>query len=109
MSRNDTLVTGSVGSPVEPATMSQAECYQRLRAHLAFLRLPAAAEALPAVLDQARAQNLPLIAALERLLAIEVEATSPRRRESRRRLATCAPPTASTTSTSAPNRTSTPP
>jgi DNA replication protein DnaC len=74
----------------EPATMSQAECYQRLRAHLAFLRLPAAAEALPAVLDRARAQNLPLVAALERLLAVEVEVTEARRLASRLRFA-CLP------------------
>lgn len=73
-----------------PATMSQAECYQRLRAHLAFLRLPAAAEALPGVLDQAREQNLPLVTALERLLAVEVEVTEARRLASRLRFA-CLP------------------
>ncbi|HEX5877629.1 MAG TPA: IS21-like element helper ATPase IstB [Actinomycetota bacterium] len=70
--------------------MSQAECYQRLRAHLAFLRLPAAAEALPGVLDQAREQNLPLVTALERLLAVEVEVTEARRLASRLRFA-CLP------------------
>lgn len=72
---------GSAGT--QPASMSQAECYQRLRAHLAFLRLPAAAEALPAVLDQTHLQNLPLPPALERLLAIEVELTEARRLASR--------------------------
>lgn len=76
--------------PAEPATMSQAECYQRLRAHLAFLRLPAAAEALPAVLDQAREQNLSPVAALERVLAVEVEVTEARRLASRLRFA-CLP------------------
>jgi len=74
----------------EPATMSQAECYQRLRAHLAFLRLPAAAEALPAVLDQAREQDLPPVEALERLLGVEVEVTEARRLASRLRFA-CLP------------------
>jgi DNA replication protein DnaC len=90
VSRTDTAATASVGPPVEPATTSQAECYQRLRAHLAFLRLPAAAEALPAVLDQARAQNLSPLAALERLLAVEVEVTEARRLASRLRFA-CLP------------------
>jgi DNA replication protein DnaC len=70
--------------------MSQAECYQRLRAHLAFLRLPAAAEALPAVLDEAREENLPPVQALERLLAVEVEVTEARRLASRLRFA-CLP------------------
>lgn len=74
----------------EPATMSDAECYQRLRAHLAFLQLPAAAEALPDVLDTARRQQLPVLTALERLLAIEVEVTEARRLASRLRFA-CLP------------------
>lgn len=76
--------------PVEPATLSQAECYQRLRAHLAFLRLPAAAEALPDVLDTARRQHQSVLAALERLLAVEVEVTEARRLTSRLRFA-CLP------------------
>jgi DNA replication protein DnaC len=70
--------------------MRDAECYQRLRAHLAFLRLEAAAEALPAVLDQAREQNLPPLTTLERLLAIEVDTTEARRLASRLRFA-CLP------------------
>jgi DNA replication protein DnaC len=76
----------------EPATMGQAESYQRLRAHLAFLRLPAAAEALPGVLDEARDQNLPVLEALERLLAIEVETTEARRLASRLRFASLPAP-----------------
>ena len=43
--------------------------YQQLRSHLAELKLHAAAEALPAVLDQASAEGLSLTTALERLLA----------------------------------------
>jgi DNA replication protein DnaC len=74
----------------EPATMREAECYQRLRAHLAFLRLKAAAEALPEVLDQAREQNLPLLPALDRLLAVEVDTTEARRLAGRLRFA-CLP------------------
>jgi DNA replication protein DnaC len=77
-------------APGEPVTMREAECYQRLRAHLAFLRLQAAAEALPDVLDQAREQNLPLLPALERLLAVEVTSTEARRLTGRLRFA-CLP------------------
>jgi hypothetical protein len=36
-----------------PATPAQASLYQQLRGHLAVLKLHDAAEALPAVLDQA--------------------------------------------------------
>ncbi len=71
-------------------TGTQAAAYQRLRAHLAYLKLPTAAEALPAVLDAARAEKLSLTAALERLLAAEVSATEERRRTGRLRFA-CLP------------------
>ena len=53
--------------------------YQRLRSHLAYLRLGAAAEALPAELDHANTNNLGPTAFLERLLDIEVAATEARR------------------------------
>ena len=55
-----------------PMTNDQAATYQRLRAHLAFLRLGAAGEALTAVLDAARRQDLTVIDTMERLLAVEV-------------------------------------
>ena len=58
-----------------PGTVAQASVYQRLRGHLAALKLHAAAEHLPGVLETATADGLSLTAALERLLAIEVEAT----------------------------------
>lgn len=73
-----------------PATMSEAESYQRLRAHLSFLKLPDAAEALPQLLDQAREQQLSPLVTLERLLATEVDATEQRRLSSRLRFA-CLP------------------
>src|ERR1700709_2110184 len=53
--------------------------YQQLRSHLAELKLNAAPEALPAVLDQATAEGLSLTVALERLLAAEVDASTTRR------------------------------
>ncbi len=64
--------------------------YQQLRSHLAELKLAAAAEALPAVLDQATADGLSLTTALERLLAVEVDASTARRLAGRLRFA-CLP------------------
>jgi DNA replication protein DnaC len=73
-----------------PNTAAQARLYQQLRAHLAALKLHTAAEALPMVLDAARAEQLSLTAALERLLGLEAAATDARRLASRLRFA-CLP------------------
>jgi len=62
-----------------PATTAENSRYQQLRAHLTALKLLDAAEALPAVLDQARTEKLTPTAALERLLRIKVTATEARR------------------------------
>ncbi len=67
--------------------MSQASLYQKLRGHLAYLRMAAAAEALPAELDHAEKRNLSHSAFLERLLAIEVDAVARRRHDSMLRFA----------------------
>ena len=72
--------------------MSEASIYQQVRGHLATLRLVAAAEALPGVLEAARADGLGHTAMLERLLAIEVEATVARRRASLERFASLPAP-----------------
>jgi DNA replication protein DnaC len=64
--------------------------YQKLRSHLATLRLAAAAEALPGLLDQARTDKLSPTVLLERLLSVEVEATVARRQASLARFA-CLP------------------
>jgi len=48
----------------EPMTAAEAGRYQQLRSHLTTLKLTDAAEALPTVLDAARAENLTLTAAL---------------------------------------------
>jgi DNA replication protein DnaC len=53
--------------------------YQRLRSHLAYLKLPAAAEALAAKLDGAEKAKPSYTAFAEDLLATEVEATERRR------------------------------
>ncbi len=59
--------------------MSENSTYQKLRGHLAYLRLAAAAEALPAELEHATKAKLGHTAFLERLLDVEVAATEARR------------------------------
>ena len=78
--------------PTEPMSLSQASTYQRLRAHLAELKLTTAAEHLPGVLEQAAAEGLSMTAALERLLGLEVEATEARRLAGRLRFASLPSP-----------------
>lgn len=73
--------------PPTTTTAATGSAYQQLRSHLHYLRLDAAAEALPATLDQAAADKLSHTAFLERLLAIEVHATEARRQASRLRFA----------------------
>lgn len=72
--------------------MSENSTYQLLRSHLSALRLTTAAEALPGVLEQAKAEKLGHTAMLERLLAIEVQATEQRRRISLERFASLPAP-----------------
>lgn len=62
---------------------TSAQIYQRLRSHLAFLKMAAAAQALPAVLDAARDSGTTALEAIEQLLAIEVDATEHRQQASR--------------------------
>ena len=61
--------------------------YQQLRGHLAYLKLPAAAEALPAALDEATHTRQSHTEFLEQLLAVEVQATEARRLDGRMRFA----------------------
>jgi DNA replication protein DnaC len=75
-------------------TTTEASRYQQLRGHLAYLKLATAAEALPAVLDTAKTENLSPTATLEALLRIEVQATEARRLERRIRFSNL--PTAAT-------------
>ena len=55
--------------------MTEQSIYQELRAHLAYLRLSAAAEALPDELDHAAKAKLGHSEFLKRLLEKEVAAT----------------------------------
>ena len=96
-------------TPTEPSTNLQASVYQQLRGHLATLKLHAAAEHLLAVLDAARAEGLSLTAALERLLALEVTETKPRRLAGRAGSPHCPPRPASRSSTTTPPPASTGP
>jgi DNA replication protein DnaC len=72
--------------------MTGSSDYQKLRAHLAFLRMTAAAEALPAELDHAVKAKLSPSAFLERLLAVEVASVDERRRASMSRFASLPSP-----------------
>lgn len=67
--------------------MSEDSMYQQLRSNLAYLRLNAAAEALPGELDVAMKEKLSHSVFLKRLLDAEVCATEARRRESLERFA----------------------
>jgi DNA replication protein DnaC len=72
--------------------VSENSTYQKLRSHLAYLRLAAAAEALPGELDYAAKAKLGHTAFLERLLDIEVTATEARRRAGLERFASLPAP-----------------
>ena len=72
--------------------MSDNSTYQKVRSHLAYLRLVAAAEALPGELDHAAKAKLGHTAFLERLLAVEVTATEARRHASLARFASLPAP-----------------
>jgi DNA replication protein DnaC len=72
--------------------MSENSTYQKLRAHLAYLRLAAAAEALPGALEHATKNKLGHSAFLEQLLDVEVVATEQRRKQSLERFASLPAP-----------------
>ena len=73
-------------------TTAQAATHQQLRGHLAALKLTTAAEQLPTVLDQARAEKLTVTATVERLLALKVDAGAARRLAGRTRFASLPTP-----------------
>ena len=60
-----------------------AAAYQRLRGHLAYLKLSAAIEALPGLLDAARDGQLTVLNALEQLMGTEAAAAEARKAASR--------------------------
>jgi DNA replication protein DnaC len=67
--------------------VTEATSYQRLREHLAYLGLTAAAEELSPTLDRALAEQHTPTQVLEHLLACEVEATQARKLRGRLRFA----------------------
>ena len=69
------------------STALEATVYQRLREHLSYLELTAAAENLGAELDRAQTEKASATQILERLLDIEVQATRARRLRGRLRFA----------------------
>lgn len=68
-------------------TTADATSYQRLREHLAYLRLSTAAEHLSGELDRALKEQLSITQVLEHLLQLEVEETRARRQRGRLRYA----------------------
>ncbi len=87
--------------------MSESSTYQEIRSHLAYLRLGAAAEALPGELEHARKEGLGHSEFLARLLEVEVSATEIRRPPASSASPACLPRGHSTTSTSVPSPRST--
>ncbi|MGH8989315.1 MAG: IS21-like element helper ATPase IstB [Acidimicrobiales bacterium] len=72
--------------------MTERSDYQKLRSHLAYLRMGAAAEALPGLLDDAITTKCSTQAFLEKLLAVEVDAVEERRRVTLERFASLPSP-----------------
>jgi DNA replication protein DnaC len=72
--------------------VSEPSAYQEIRSHLAYLRLTAAAEALPGELEHAREADLGHSEFLRRLLEVEVTATETRRRAGLERFASLPSP-----------------
>ena len=87
-----TPTSTSTSTVPAPSTAAQASLYQQLRGHLAALKLHTAAEHLPTILDRAAAEKLSLTATLERLLALEVDATEARKLAGRLRFASLPTP-----------------
>jgi len=71
----------------EAAANDAAAACQRLRSHLAYLKLPAALEALPGILDAARDGQLTALDAIEQLMGAEAGAAAARKLASRVRWA----------------------
>lgn len=67
--------------------MTEQSSYQRLREHLAYLGMTSAAEMLAPELDRTLAEKAAPSQVLERLLAIEVDATKARKQRGRLRFA----------------------
>lgn len=70
---------------VRGSAMTEATSYQRLREHLGYLGMTAAAEHLATELDRATVEKASPTQVIERLLEIEVQATKDRRQRGRLR------------------------
>jgi DNA replication protein DnaC len=79
--------SGGLRADCEDGAVNKHATYQQLRGHLAFLKLTAAAEQLPAALEQAEKAKPGYTQFLHDLLETEVKATRQRRLASRLRLA----------------------
>jgi len=75
---------------VRDQAAGEAALYQQLRGHLGYLKLADATDALPRILDTARAQQSSVTATIEALLRVEVDAVEARRAGARMR-SSCLP------------------
>ena len=91
MTRTKATTTATPSVP-EPATQAEISVYQQLRHHLAVLKLNAAAEALPGMLERAQGEGWSMTGMLEQLLAVEVEENQARRLAGRLRFASLPTP-----------------
>lgn len=89
MTRTKTTTTNAAS---EPAPQAEISVYQQLRRHLAVLKLHAAAEALPGMLERAHGEGWSMTSTLEQLLAVEVEENQARRLAGRLRFASLPTP-----------------
>jgi len=80
-------VSPAAARSVSASSTPEPSSYQRLREHLAYLQMTAAAEHLAVELDRALKEKLSATQVLEQLLAIEVAATRERRQRGRLRFA----------------------
>ena len=87
-----TKTTTTTNAVPEPATQAEISVYQQLRHHLAVLKLHAAAEALPGMLERAQGEGWSMTSTLEQLLAVEVEENQARRLAGRLRFASLPTP-----------------
>jgi DNA replication protein DnaC len=85
-----TATKTSAAARVRGQAADEAALYQQLRGHLGYLKLADATDALPRVLDTARAEQASVTATIEALLRVEVDAVEARRAGARMR-SSCLP------------------
>jgi DNA replication protein DnaC len=88
--RPSTRSRPDTAAAARPQAAGEAEIYRQLRGHLDYLKLADAAQALPRILDDARAAEHSVTATIEALLRVEVDTVEARRAGARMR-SSCLP------------------